>query len=527
MKKTMPYPLHDATLRSDVPRRAGSSRVALAVRYALVAPLLGLPLAPAQAVDYYWDVNDAAAGSGGPSPHGTWSSLDATLSSDSAGASAVSARTTTTADRLLFSAGADATGPYTISVSGTQSIGRITFQDGVVNLTGGTINFGAINGLIDGDATPDSISAVLSGSNGIRFSGGTVTLNGAAPNTYTGTTRVGGSGLAQATLVLAASGGNAVSGNLLQLGGNNYTSAGIVRLGAAEQINDTATVQLNAGHYSGSSSFSLNGFDETIGGINLHKQGNASSVVFRNGGASDATVTLAGSGTYSTASGDRQGGRSIQNGGAGRLHVVVALTGSGSQTFGGIDPTYTGTTTVNSGTLRLWNTSAWASDAILNGGTLALHQTALGTGTLAGAATRTHAPTIGGTGGTLAKTGDGTVILSGANTYRGATRIDAGTLRAGSASAFGIDSAVSLANVAGATLDLGGFDIGIGSLAGGGATGGNVLLGAADLTVGTDDTSTAYGGAISGTGSVTKTGSGTLALTGTNGYSGEIGRAHV
>ena len=73
-------------------------------------------------------------------------------------------------------------------------------------------------------------------------------------------------------------------------------------------------------------------------------------------------MTLAGSGTYTTAIGDRVGGRTLQNGGAGRLNFVVALTGAGTQTFAGTAPTYTGTTTVNSGTLRLWNTSAWASN---------------------------------------------------------------------------------------------------------------------------------------------------------------------
>ena len=85
-------------------------------------------------------------------------------------------------------------------------------------------------------------------------------LTGTTANTYSGTTQVGGAGLAQASIVLAASGGNAISGSLLQLGGGNYTSAGFVSLGAANQINDTATVQLTSGHYSGSSIFSLNGF---------------------------------------------------------------------------------------------------------------------------------------------------------------------------------------------------------------------------------------------------------------------------
>ena len=97
-------------------------------------------------------------------------------------------------------------------MSGTQNIGRVTFQEGTVNLTGGTINFGAVSGIIDGDATPDSISSVLAGTNGVRFSGGTVTLNGTAANTYTGTTQVGGAGLAQASVILSAAGGNAISG---------------------------------------------------------------------------------------------------------------------------------------------------------------------------------------------------------------------------------------------------------------------------------------------------------------------------
>ena len=85
---------------------------------------------------------------------------------------------------------------------------------------------------------------------------------------------MGGAGLAQASVILSAAGGNAISGNALLLGaGGNYVSAGIVTLGAANQINDTATVQLSSGHYSGSSIFSMNGFNETLGGIGLHHQG--------------------------------------------------------------------------------------------------------------------------------------------------------------------------------------------------------------------------------------------------------------
>ena len=201
-----------------------SPALARAVRWRLLASLLGFAAAPAQAIDYYWDLNDATAGAGGPAPSGTWSALDAALSLDATGASAVTPRTTTTADRLLFSAGADATGAYTVTVSGTRNIGRLTFQEGTVNLTGGTINFGGAAAVIDGDATADTIASVITGTNGLRFNGGTVRLTGT--NTFTGAAALGGS-LAQATVILAAPGGNAISGRLLQMGaGSQVTAAG-------------------------------------------------------------------------------------------------------------------------------------------------------------------------------------------------------------------------------------------------------------------------------------------------------------
>jgi autotransporter-associated beta strand protein len=127
----------------------------------------------------------------------------------------------------------------------------------------------------------------------------------------------------------------------------------------------------------------------------------------------------------------------------------------------------------------------------------------------------------------LTKSGTSLLTLSGANTYTGATIVNGGTLRAGVATvgttsgAFGVNSAVTLANTAGATLDLNGFSNTIGSLTGGGAAGGNVTLGSATLTVGSDNTSPgAYAGVISGTGGLTKSGTGTLTLTGQNTYGG-------
>jgi autotransporter family porin len=116
-------------------------------------------------------------------------------------------------------------------------------------------------------------------------------------------------------------------------------------------------------------------------------------------------------------------------------------------------------------------------------------------------------------GRTLTKAGAGTLQLSGANSYTGATLIDAGTLQAGATNVFASSSQVAVA--AGALLDLNGFDQQANNLTGAG----NVTLGSAALTANNTSDST-FGGVISGNGSVTKTGSGTLILSGDNTYTG-------
>ena len=70
----------------------------------------------------------------------------------------------------------------------------------------------------------------------------------------------------------------------------------------------------------------------------------------------------------------------------------------------------------------------------------------------------------------------------GTNTYIGTTLIDAGTLTVSGGNAIADTSQVTLANVAGATLNLANNET-IGNLSGGGTTGGNVTLGTNTLTV--------------------------------------------
>lgn len=127
----------------------------------------------------------------------------------------------------------------------------------------------------------------------------------------------------------------------------------------------------------------------------------------------------------------------------------------------------------------------------------------------------TFANTISGAGG-ITKIGAGMVVLGHANTFDGAVAVNAGILRLGASGALPADVPVTLANTAGAGLDLNGLSHSVASLSGGGTSGGSVALGAATLTVGAGT----YSGTISGAGGLTKDGPGTFTLSGQAAYGG-------
>ena len=97
--------------------------------------------------------------------------------------------------------------------------------------------------------------------------------------------------------------------------------------------------------------------------------------------------------------------------------------------------------------------------------------------------------------GNLTKVGDGTLVLSGANSYSGMTVVTGGTLRQGVAGAFVGNGAY---RVNSGTLDLNNFALTASSLS---ALGGTIALGSAALTV-DQATNTNVAGAITGAGSL-------------------------
>lgn len=112
------------------------------------------------------------------------------------------------------------------------------------------------------------------------------------------------------------------------------------------------------------------------------------------------------------------------------------------------------------------------------------------------------------------KSGADTLVLSGTNSYAGATTVQAGTLRAGSNTGF---SSASAFFVNGGTLDANGKDVSFAALSG---SGGTLNASTGSVTLGSASLNTTFSGALTGTGTVNKIGTGQLTLSGGGAFSG-------
>jgi len=412
------------------------------------------------------------------------------------------------------------------STSGTSSVttNSITLGNGAMG--SGTLSVHQFNQLSPGANTTNQIlwnGGVLKASNTnstlIPASGIDVIVGGAGGvfdvNGFSSTipAQISGTG----GLVVANSSGTA--GTLVLTGSNSYTGG----------------TTLNAGTLSIAS-------DNAIGGA-------ASALTFQGG-----TLQLTGTGianldSHSVNWSTFSGGLDI-NSAANIFTVSEALSGTGSLTKLGAGTltlsgsnSFSGATTVSSGTLILANSYALGNSTITIGtapiafdSSVSSH--AFTVGGLAGSsnlALRDNAATpnpvaftVGANNqstsysgvlsgsGSLIKTGTGTLILTVANKFSGPTGINGGVLQLNNSLA---NSTVTVGN--NNDLTFGANSITLGGLSGSG----NVALlngtNGVALTVEGNGSSTAYSGALSGSGgSLTKTGAGTFTLSGSNSYTG-------
>lgn len=183
---------------------------------------------------------------------------------------------------------------------------------------------------------------------------------------------------------------------------------------------------------------------------------------------------------------------------------------------------YTGGTQLNAGVLSVSsdaNLGAPTGDLVFRGGTLrttadlsSSRTTTLisGGGTVETVEGTTFdlAGTIGGAG-SMRKTGEGTLVLSGKNTYTGGTRFDAGTVS--------ISEDSNLGNPSGVLT----FDAGTLQTTQDISSERTTTLNSGGGTIGTVATTTfSFAGNIGGAGRLNKAGGGTLILTGANTYRG-------
>ncbi len=282
--------------------------------------------------------------------------------------------------------------------------------------------------------------------------------------------------------------------------GTNWSPNGVPTVTANFGTSTTTTITLSASASVGTLqfnsgapvyTFSIGSLSSlTINGTGIVNN-SSNAPIFTGGGAlvkvGSGTLTLAGSNSYS-------GGTSFNGG-------IVAVTSDAN--LG------TGPLSFNGGTLQAGGITSSKAITLNAGG-----------GTFSGSTGTTSSLTGAISGvGAFTKSGNGILTLSGNNTYSGSTTVSAGTLRAGSASAFSQNSAFVVTNV----LDLNGQSSTVGSLAGLNGTVKNNGGTSAILTAGGNGSDTAFTGTLTDGNStlgLTKTGVGTMILAGANTYTG-------
>lgn len=350
----------------------------------------------------------------------------------------------------------------------------------------------------------------------VQKGAGTVTLSGA--NTFKGELDVesgtvkAGSASAFGTGILDVS-----SGGTADLNGNDITLASVSGAGTVTLGDKTLTITAGGG--------------QEFAGVMTGDTGSSVNVTgdwIVSGDVTADTVTV-------------NNGLQIGNGGAtGTVTAAqgIALSGADAKLIFDRNDSYTLASAITgtdgkvvqagAGTTILTGASSYTSDILIANGTLQIGDGTLTTASfgttsaiennsklvynLASGGDLIMSGVVSGTG-MVEKNGDGTLTLQVDNSFAKGLKVNGGTVKAGSSTAFG----TGVLTADNGTVELNGFDVSVAALAG---SDGHIDLGAKTLTLngGTGD----YSGAITGTGGLTIGENATQILSGSgkNDYSG-------
>jgi len=455
---------------------------------------------------------------------------------------------------------ADITAPQTITLDGAVTLGGLTIGDPTLagassyTLAAGTYTAGqaTLPGTLTFDVASGSATLTQTSTSSANLISAGITLADPLAITNSATT-------AALTLsgVIAGSGGitKAGVGPLLLSGTNTFSGGVTVTTGAVRVGNNaalgTGTLGLATGttlSSNGTAARTLANALSLAGSLTLGDATNTGVLNFTGAGTLTANTTLTNASTVTLSSGLGDGGSGLS----------LSKAGAGTLFMGGVS-TYTGGTTISAGTLELGgnNRLAGSGSVTVSGGSLDLggfsqnvgsftasSAVTVTAGTLvsagsyaftASSGTTTVDAALGGAG-SLTKSNNGSLVLSGAGSFSGGSTISAGTVQVGSNTALGT-AGVSLSDATLRASSTTARNLANALTLGGGVTLGASNSGALTFSSGTatllaSDTSLTNAIAVTlsagvsdggaGGRTFTKGGTGTLTLGGTSSVSGGL-----
>jgi autotransporter-associated beta strand protein len=330
----------------------------------------------------------AAASNNVPAKVTNTSATGAVLTVDYSGGTATVTSTASIAGNLsLVKAG---TGTFTLQSANTYT-GTTTVQQGTLQLdhagalggtsgvtvTGGSLalNNVTVPGVSISITSTDSFGGLKSVGSGTSVWTGNVFIGNASARVgaNAGTVlEIAGaiSGVANSGLTVRTD--NTGGTVLLSNANNTYTGvtsviAGVLKVGVVDALPTDTTVTLGNAASQGFATFDLNGFDQRVAGVTAGTTNNVVAMVTNTSGTA-SVLTVDSAATLATNSAFITGNLSLVKDGAGIFRLTSANT-------------YTGSTTVNTGTLEISGVlgSVSGQQFILNGGTLLINNSTTGT----------------------------------------------------------------------------------------------------------------------------------------------------